>query len=74
MLLRPDDADFGEDAIKHTNYLRAVIQDSVFLGDYFRLEVLVGENLLLVHSPQPAAIGETINIAWSGSTLQCLPV
>jgi ABC-type Fe3+/spermidine/putrescine transport system ATPase subunit len=74
MLLRPDDALFGEDAISLSNYLRAVIRDSVFLGNYFRLEVMVGQTILQVHSPHPDAIGETISIAWPASSLQCLPV
>ncbi|HBO34133.1 MAG TPA: hypothetical protein DD636_05260 [Anaerolineaceae bacterium] len=74
MLLRPDDALFGENAISLSNYLRAVIRDSVFLGNYFRLEVMVGQTILQVHSPHPDAIGETISIAWPASSLQCLPV
>lgn len=74
LLLRPDAALFGVEASSQPNYLRARVNDSVFLGDYFRLEILVGQTLLQVHSPQPFAIGDTIDIAWPQSTLQCLPV
>ncbi|NLG40550.1 MAG: hypothetical protein GX544_02515, partial [Chloroflexi bacterium] len=54
--------------------LRASVQDSIFMGEYYRLELLVGQNLLQVNSLQPVAIGGTIDIAWHESTLQCLPV
>lgn len=74
LLLRPEDAILGDEAFSQPNYLRAVVNDSVFQGEYYRLEVLIGQTLLQVHSPQPFAVGETIALAWSQSTLQCLPV
>lgn len=74
LLLRPENALLGEKAVAQPNYLRASVQDSIFMGEYYRLELLVGRNLLQVNSLQPVAIGGTIDIAWHGSTLQCLPV
>lgn len=74
LLLRPEDALLGDEASSQPNYLRAVVRDSVFMGEYFRLEVLVGQALLQVHSPHAVTVGDTINLAWSESTLQCLPV
>lgn len=74
LLLRPEDALLGEKATFTQGYLRAVVCDSVFMGEYFRLEVLVGKMLLQAHSPRPVLVSETIDIAWSESTLQCLPV
>ena len=74
LLLRPEDVLFAEEASSQPNYLRAVVRDSVFLGEFFRLEVLVGQTLLQIHSPHAVKIGDTIAIAWSASTLQCLPM
>lgn len=74
LLLRPEDALLGEKATLTLGYLRAIVRDSVFMGEYFRLEVLVGTTLLHIHSPISVSLGETINIAWSESALQCLPV
>ena len=73
LLLRPEHALLGEEASSQPNYLRAVVHDSVFMGDYFRLEIQVGLTFLQVHSPTAFTIGEEINIAWTVSTLQCLP-
>ena len=74
LLLRPEDALIGEKATNQTNQLSAVVQDCVFLGEFYRLEVLVGQTLLNVHSQEPAVVGETIALAWSESNLQCLPI
>lgn len=74
LLLRPEDALIGEKATNQTNQLSAVVQDCVFLGEFYRLEVLVGQTLLNVHSQEPAVVGETIALAWSESSLQCLTI
>lgn len=74
LLLRPEDALIGEKATNQTNQLSAVVQDCVFLGEFYRLEVLVGQTLLNVHSQEPAVVSETIALAWSESSLQCLTI
>lgn len=74
LLLRPEDALIGEKAMNQANQLSGVVQDCVFLGEFYRLEVLVGETLLNVHSQEPAVIGDTIALAWSEPALQCLPI
>ena len=74
LLLRPEDAIFDENALSKSANLRAVVRDSVFLGEYYRLEVEIGQTLLHVHSPHEVAVGETITLAWSESSLQCLPL
>jgi len=74
LLLRPEDAIFDENASSKSPNLRAVVRDSVFLGEYYRLEVKIGQTLLHVHSPHEVAVGETIILAWSESSLQCLPL
>ncbi len=74
LLLRPQDAILDDKATEMPNNLRAEIKDSVFQGEYYRLEVLVGQTLLQVHSSNPISIGSTIDIAWTESSMQCLPV
>ena len=74
LLLRPEDAILDENASSQSDKLRAVVQDSVFQGEYYRLDVRVGQTLLQVHSPLEVAVGETITLAWSQSKLQCLPL
>ena len=74
LLLRPEDAILDENASSQSDKLRAVVQDSVFQGEYYRLDVRVGQTLLQVHSPLEVAVGETIPLAWSQSKLQCLPL
>jgi len=73
LLLRPEDTLIGKKPALVSGYLRAVVRDSVFMGEYFRLEVLVGQTLLHVHSPRAFSIGDTMDITWSESALQCLP-
>ena len=74
LLLRPQDALLGERATSLPGHLRAVVRDSVFQGDYYRLEVLVGSTLLQVHSQEDFEINQPLSLAWSQSTLQCLPL
>lgn len=74
LLLRPHDAVLDEKTADMPNNLRAEVKDSVFQGEYYRLELLVGKTLLQVHSSKTIPIGSTIEIAWTESSLQCLPI
>ncbi len=74
LLLRPEDALIGEEASRFPNHLRAIVQDSVFQGEFYRLEVLVGQTLLQVHSPQAVEINQPLPLTWPTNKLQCLPV
>ncbi|MDD2522681.1 MAG: ABC transporter ATP-binding protein [Anaerolineaceae bacterium] len=74
LLLRPQEALIGEAAVGMHNHLRAVVQDVIFQGEYYRLEALVGNTLLQVHSDHDLEVGQTLDIAWSAKKLQCLPL
>lgn len=74
LLLRPEDAIVEGEALDPSHHLRTVVRDCVFMGEYFRLEVMAGQTLLQVHSPKAFSIGDTIDLAWPEESLQCLPV
>jgi ABC-type Fe3+/spermidine/putrescine transport system ATPase subunit len=72
LLLRPEDAIFNQSGDEHLSQLEAIVQDAVFIGEAYRLEVRVGETTLLVQSPRAVRVGEKINIGWPESKVQCL--
>ncbi len=72
LLLRPEDAILNQSGEENPIQLEAIVQDAVFMGEAYRLEVGVGETKLLVQSPQAVSIGEKISVAWPESKVQCL--
>jgi len=74
LLLRPEDALLGEETTQSAHHLRAVVRDSVFQGEYYRVEVLVGDTLLQVNSQHDIGIGQPVHLDWRQDTLQCLPL
>lgn len=64
LLLRPEDAQTGEQALNLGFSVEGIVQDSLFLGEYFQLELLCGSRVLRVRSQTPAEIGKTIRLGW----------
>lgn len=73
LLLRPEDAILNQSGEENLIQLEAVVQDAVFIGEAYRLEVSVGETNLLVQSPRAVNLGEKLSIAWPENKVQCLP-
>jgi len=72
LLLRPEDAILNQSEEKNLIQLEAIVQDAVFIGEAYRLEVSAGGTNLLVQSTRAVRIGEKLNIAWPESKVQCL--
>ena len=74
LLLRPEDALLGEKAEQLAHHLRAIVRDSVFQGEHYRLEVLAGDTLLQVNSQYDIDPGQPLSLGWLQNALLCLPV
>ena len=72
LLLRPEDALINQSGEDNLIQLEAIVQDAVFIGEAYRLEVSAGETKLLVQSPRAVNVGEKISLAWPASKVQCL--
>lgn len=72
LLLRPEDALLKQSGEENLIHLEAIVQDSVFIGEVYRLEVSVGGTNLLVQSHRAVSIGEKLSLAWTESKIQCL--
>ncbi len=64
LLLRPEDALIGEPSLNQVNTFEGVVRDSLFMGEYFQLELLCGKTTLHARSQAPAEIGATIRMSW----------
>ncbi len=72
LLLRPEDAILNPSGEEDLIQLEVIVQDAVFIGEAYRLEVNVGETKLLVQSPRSVSIGEKLSIGWQENKVQCL--
>ena len=72
LLLRPEDAILNQSGEENLIQLETIVQDAVFIGEAYRLEVSAGGTKLLVQSPKAVSIGEKISISWPESKVQCL--
>lgn len=64
LLLRPEDALIGEPSLSQENTFEGVVRDSLFMGEYFQLELLCGKTILHARSQAPAEIGAAIRMSW----------
>lgn len=72
LLLRPEDAILNQSVDKNVIQMEVIVQDAVFIGEAYRLEVSTGETKLLVQSPRAVRVGEKLKIGWAESKVQCL--
>ncbi len=74
ILLRPEDALINPTIFTGENQLECLIRDSLFMGEYYQLELLCGETTLLARSQTPAEIGSWLTVSWSAEKIRVFPV
>lgn len=72
LLVRPQDGVINPQDLSLPNQIGAVVLDCVFMGEYYRLDLLAGEVNLQVHSRQPYPVGEVLSIAFPPGKTHCL--
>jgi len=73
ILLRPEDAHLGLTAQENALSVKAQVLDSVFFREYYRNEVTIKDQSLIVYSEQAFQPGEEVNVNWSKDAILCLP-
>jgi ABC-type Fe3+/spermidine/putrescine transport system ATPase subunit len=71
LLLRPKDALIGT-VSKGLNTLHGMVQDCVFMGDYFKLEVIINGQKLNISSTLAYIKGDQINFSYSPGNILCV--
>jgi len=73
LLLRPKDA-LIETVSKGLNTLHGMVQDCVFMGDYYKLEVEAGGQKLSLFSGEPFPLGEGLGFHFLPEKVLCLKI
>ena len=71
LLLRPKEALIGT-VSKGLNTLHGMVQDCVFMGDYFKLEVIINGQKLNISSTLAYIKGDQINFSYSPENILCV--
>lgn len=73
LLLRPEDAQLGFPARENALSVQAQVLDCIFFRDYFRIEVTIKDQSLIIYSQQAFQPGKEIFVHWSEEDILCLP-
>ena len=73
ILLRPENAQIGMLNSTQENLLACTVRDSLFMGEYYQLELLCGATTLLARSQTPAKIGSKLEVSWPAEKIQVFP-
>ena len=73
LLLRQEGVGINQEADARSLTVPAVVTDSVFLGEYYRLEVLANQQKLLVHADRAYPKGSQVSLTWHMDEILCLP-
>lgn len=74
VLLRPEDALIGAQISTQENNFECVVRDSLFMGEYYQLELLCSRTTLFTKSEIPAEIGSKLTIAWPPDKIRVFPI
>lgn len=74
LLFRPQDAILQPTPAEAANTWEMRVDDVVFLGDYYRLQVSAAGQSLELHTQEPHPIGETVSVHFPAESLLCLKV
>jgi len=73
ILLRPEDAEINQLASSQPNGFDCVVRDSLFMGEYYQLELLCSRTALFARSENPAQIGSKLTISWPTNKIWVFP-
>jgi len=70
VLLRPEDALIGAPMASEENHFACLVRDSLFMGEYFQLELLCSHTTLLARSPLPIETGSELTVSWHAEKIR----
>jgi putative ABC transport system ATP-binding protein len=70
ILLRPEDALITPTILNGENQFECIVRDSLFMGEYYQLELLCGETTLFARSQAPANIGAKLEVSWPADKIR----
>lgn len=73
ILLRPEDALIGGAISTRENNYECLVSDSLFMGEYYQLELLCGKATLLARSHFPVDIDSRIVVSWPAEKIRVFP-
>jgi len=73
LLLRPEDALISSVNSTQVNTFEGVVLDSLFMGEFYKLELLCGQTTLFARSETPATIGEKLHLTWPAERIGVFP-
>ena len=73
VLLRPEDALIAPTIPAGKNYFEGIVRDSLFMGEYYQLELLCSDTILFARSETPAKVGSRLGLSWPADKIQVFP-
>ena len=73
LLLRPEDALISRENSTQVNTFEGVVLDSLFMGEFYKLELLCGQTTLFARSETPATVGEILRLSWPAERIGVFP-
>jgi len=73
VLLRPEDALIAPTNSAGENYFECIVRDSLFMGEYFQLELLCSQTTLFARSETPAKVGSRLGVSWPADKIRVFP-
>lgn len=73
VLLRPEDALIAPTIPTGENYFECIVRDSLFMGEYYQLELLCSQTTLFARSETPAEVGSRLGVSWPADKIQVFP-
>ena len=73
VLLRPEDALIAPTNSAGENYFECIVRDSLFMGEYYQLELLCSDTILFARSETPADVGSRLGLSWPANKIQVFP-
>ena len=73
VLLRPEDALIAPTIPAGKNYFECIVRDSLFMGEYYQLELFCSQTTLFARSETPAKVGSRLDVSWPADKIQVFP-
>ena len=73
VLLRPEHALIAPTNSARENYFECIVRDSLFMGEYYQLELLCSQTTLFARSETPADVGSRLDVSWPADKIRVFP-
>jgi spermidine/putrescine transport system ATP-binding protein len=73
ILLRAEDALISAPSFAQANQFECIVRDSLFMGEYYQLELLCSQTTLFARSETAAEIGSKLVVSWPAEKIRVFP-